>query len=222
MKKFGTKFKEFRLFFIGFSLITILYTEFAFLVIYTDIFVGFPIRIDFVGYLLMGAIIFLFGFAFGYKKSKRDKDTGIFFGMLFFLVTMQIGVCIFDNIVIIMRVNSAESLDLNSPMEIQFICVYFLTIGQYRFFTILYLISGLICLFYVNKRSELVIALLFTLYIYSSLFLGYLFKIPIIIPYLKFPHLLFYIFANFLIGIIFLIIYSIVRIKFEKEFDLGD
>ena len=216
---------ELRIYFIGFLIITALYTIFSILIIlFPEILISFPIRADFIGYLLMGAIIFLFGFTFGFKKCKDGKkekiDYGFFYGLLFFIASMQMAVCIFDNIVIVIRVYGPEQLNLDLPMEIQFIFVYFLTISQYRFFTIIYLVSGLISILYIRKRSTMILAMWFTTYIYSSLIFGYLFQMPIGIPYLTFLHLIIYIFLNIIVGIFFLIAFSLVRFKWDKSFEL--
>ena len=64
-KQVINKFKELRLYFVGFSVITVLYTIFSIIMLLSpDILALFPIRADFIGYLLMGLIIFLFGFSF--------------------------------------------------------------------------------------------------------------------------------------------------------------
>jgi len=204
----------------GFSVITIFYTLFSLIALFTDLFSSVRIRIDFIGYILMGMIMFGFGFCFGYKQFNHNMDAGLFFGQLFFVSSMQMAVCIFDNIVIILRVFAPEKLDLTLPMEIQFIIVYFLTIGEYRFFTLIYLTSGLISIFGIRKRSELVIGYLFTLFIYSSLVLGYLFGLPISFPFLKNYHITFYFFSNLMILVIFLFIYIIIRLRFEKSFEI--
>ncbi len=223
-KKILNRLKELKLYFIGFIIITVLYTFFSILVLLnTEILSIFPIRADFLGYLLMGLIISIFGFRFGFKKfsgKKRDKvDAGLFYGMLFFISSMQIAVCIFDNIGILIRVYGPEQLNLDLPMEIQFIFIYFLTISQYRFFTIIYLVSGLISILYIRKRSTLLLAIWFTTYIYSSLFLGYILQMPIGIPYLNFSHLLTYIILNLILGMLFLIVFFVFRFKLDKSFD---
>ncbi|MHA1149426.1 MAG: hypothetical protein ACTSR8_14410 [Promethearchaeota archaeon] len=218
-----TKVKEQKQYGIGFTLITILYTILYIIVIYWATFLMLiPIRIDFIAYLLMGGIIFFFGFHYGYKKlldNKKEKiDSGIFYGLLYFVAAMQMGVCVFDNIIIIFRVFGPEHLDLNAPMEIQFIFIYFLTISQYRFFTLIYLFSGLSSLLYIKKRSTLILGFLFTFYIYSSLFLAFIFNLPILIPYLQIHHIIFYIWVNLIIGVIFFILFFIIKLKLDKVF----
>ena len=222
--KLINRFKEIKLFFIGFLLITILYTIFYIvLLLNTEILVLIPIRADFLGYLLMGLTIFLFGFRYGSKKTSGNRknkiDTGLFYGILFFISTMQMAVCIFDNIVILIRIYGPEQLNLDSPMEIQFIFIYFLTINNYRFFTIIYFISGLISILYIRKRSSLLLAIWFTTYIYSSLFFGYLLQIPIGIPFLNITHLITYIVLNLILGFLYLLIYIIIRFRYNKTFE---
>ena len=222
------RFLDVKSFFISFGIATVLTAIFGYLYIFhPELFEISFIRIDFIQYLICAVPIMIAGFLHGYRKVDAiGEDTrfsridhGLYYLQLYTLVGWIYGPCIWDNILIIYRVLGPEHLDLAAQMEIQFVFIYFLTISVYRFFTIIYVVAGTYFLLYVRKRSQILWVYLFFLYIYSSLVIGYIFKLNLSPTSLFSEAILIYVLSALVIFAVVLGLHLYIKRYREKEFN---
>lgn len=228
---------EVKSFFISYAIATVLYAIFGIVWIFFPHIIsiindfleklGPAARIDFFLYLICIIPVAIAGFAHGYRKLQDSQDgagrsridSGLYYLQLYTLVGFIYGPCIWDNIILFYRILSPEHVNLASPMEIQFVFVFFLTISLYRFFTIIYVIVGTYFILYVRKRSQILWVYLFFIYIYSSLVIGLFFGLEINPKSFFSEAIGIYLLSALLIFAIIAILYSFIKPYKEKVFN---
>ncbi len=224
--RFRDRLRDVKSFFFTFGIATALCALFgAVWTFYPDLIsplVQGPVRIDVIEYILCISPVICAGFLHGYRKdllSRREKlDYAAFYLQLYAVCGIIMGVCFWDNIIIVYRVLGPEHLNLSAQMEIQFIFVWFLDISTYRFFTLIYLVVGFLGILYVRKRSSYVALLLFWIYIFSSLVFGYLFGLSITPNGFFTNEIAVYSLLAVFLGGIFGGIFILMKKRWEKEF----